>query len=103
MDWPAFDRALRARRRPILERFTDFLRIDTVSQHPARVRAGAQWLAAAMAARGLDARVLETDGNPVVLGARLVPGATRTVLVYCHFDTKPELSPAYGVMKPPAL
>ena len=89
VDWPAFDLALRARRRPILERFTEFLRVDTVSQQPERVRAGAGWLADAMHARGFDARVLETGGNPVVLGTRLVPGATRTLLLYCHFDTKP--------------
>ena len=89
MDWPAFDRELRTRRREILERFTECLRVDTVSQQPERVRAGAAWLAGAMHARGLEARVLETPGNPVVLGTRMVRGATRTLLIYCHFDTKP--------------
>jgi len=41
VDWPALDHALRARRRGILERFVECLRVDTVSQQPARVRAGA--------------------------------------------------------------
>jgi acetylornithine deacetylase/succinyl-diaminopimelate desuccinylase-like protein len=98
VDWPAFDLALRVRRREILDRFIECLRIDTVSQQPARVRAGATWLARAMESRGLEARVLETAGNPVVLGERRVPGAARTLLVYCHFDTKP--APPVGWLQP---
>ena len=42
--------------------------------------------------------MLETGGNPVVLGTRLVPGATRTLLIYCHFDTKP--APPAGWLQP---
>jgi len=63
MDWPAFDLALRARRRPILRRFTEFLRVDTVSQQPERVRAGANWLAGAMQARDVNAQVLELPND----------------------------------------
>jgi acetylornithine deacetylase/succinyl-diaminopimelate desuccinylase-like protein len=98
VDWPAFDRALRVRRRPILERFVECLRVATVSQQPERVRAGAVWLARAMERVGLQARVLETGGNPVVLGERRVPGASRTLLIYCHFDTKP--APPTGWLQP---
>jgi acetylornithine deacetylase/succinyl-diaminopimelate desuccinylase-like protein len=98
VDWSQFDRALRERRRPILERFVECLRVDTVSQQPERVRAGAVWLARAMERVGLSARVLETSGNPVVLGERRVSGATRTVLIYCHFDTKP--APPAGWRQP---
>ena len=89
MDWPAFDQELRTRRRRILEGFVECLRVDTVSQQPARVRAGAEWLARAMERAGLEARVLPTSGNPVVFGERRVPGASRSLLIYCHFDTKP--------------
>src|SRR5437899_12808252 len=42
-----------------------------------------------MRQRGLATRVLETAGAPAVFGERKVPGATRTVLIYCHYDTKP--------------
>lgn len=97
-DWTAFDKLLASRRRSIVEGFCDFLRHNSVSQEPAKVRVTGEWLAAAMRARGLDGRVLETGGNPAVFGERRVPGATRTVLIYCHYDTKP--IPARGWLQP---
>jgi acetylornithine deacetylase/succinyl-diaminopimelate desuccinylase-like protein len=42
--------------------------------------------------------VLETGSNPVVFGERRAPGAARTLLVYCHFDTKP--APPAGWLQP---
>ena len=86
---PEFDRLLASRRRAIVEAFVPFLRSCSVSQQPDKVRATAEWLAAEMRARGLDGRVLETGGNPAVFGERRVTGAKRTVLLYCHYDTKP--------------
>jgi acetylornithine deacetylase/succinyl-diaminopimelate desuccinylase-like protein len=87
-----------ARRRGVLRRLIDFLRVDTVSQEPERVRRGAVWLARRMADRGLETRILEGEGNPAVFGQRRVPGARRTLLVYCHYDTKP--APAAGWAQP---
>lgn len=89
INWTRFDRALASRRRVIVEGFGQFLRLNSVSQEPAKVRAAGEWLAAAMRARGLAGRLLETGGNPAIFGERRVPGATRTVLIYCHYDTKP--------------
>jgi acetylornithine deacetylase/succinyl-diaminopimelate desuccinylase-like protein len=100
-DWTAFDRLLAARHRIIVEGFVDFLRSNSVSQEPARVRTTGEWLAAQLRARGLDGRVLETGGNPAVYGERRVAGAARTVLVYCHYDTKP--IPAKGWLQPDPL
>jgi len=97
-DWPLFDRLLRSRRRAIVESFADFLRLNSVSQEPDKVRSTGEWLAAAMRARGLGGRVLETGGNPAVFGERRVPGASRTVLIYCHYDTKP--IPLKGWLQP---
>src|SRR5262245_7196081 len=97
-DWTAFDRLLASRRRAIVEGFVEFLRLNSVSQEPERVRATGEWLAAALRARGLGVRVLETGGNPAVFGERMVPGATRTVLIYCHYDTKP--IPPKGWLQP---
>jgi len=97
-DWATFDRRLAARRRTIVESFVEFLRLESVSQEPAKVRVTGDWLAAALRARNLDGRVLETGGNPAVFGERRVPGATRTVLLYCHYDTKP--IPLNGWLQP---
>ena len=69
-----------------------------MSQAPAKVRVTGEWLAGGLRARGLDGRVLETGGNPAVFGERRVPGATRTVLIYCHYDTKP--IPPRGWLQP---
>jgi acetylornithine deacetylase/succinyl-diaminopimelate desuccinylase-like protein len=88
-DWPRFDATLRARRRQIVDGFVPFLELDTVSQQPDRVRAGAAWLLQAMKASGLEARIIETGGNPAVFGHRPLPGAARTLLIYCHYDVKP--------------
>lgn len=100
-DWTAFDRLLTSRRRAVVEGFVDFLRLNSVSQQPERVRATGEWLADRMRARGLAGRILETGGNPVVFGERRVAGATRTVLVYCHYDTKP--IPPRGWLQPDPL
>src|SRR5262245_63487017 len=89
IDWTAFDRLVMSRRRPIVESFVDSLRHNAVSQEPDKVRATGKWLAAVMRAHGLEGRLLETGGNPAVFGERRVPGASRTVLIYCHYDTKP--------------
>jgi acetylornithine deacetylase/succinyl-diaminopimelate desuccinylase-like protein len=97
-DWTDFERLLASRRRALVDSFVEFLRMESVSQEPAKVRATGEWLAAAMRARGLDGRVMETGGNPAVFGERRVPGATRTVLIYCHYDTKP--IPLAGWLQP---
>jgi acetylornithine deacetylase/succinyl-diaminopimelate desuccinylase-like protein len=97
-DWPSLLRAIEARHRSIMEGLAEFVRHDTVTQNPDGVRSGALWLAEAMRARGLAAEVLETGGNPAVYGALPLPGARRTVLLYCHYDTKP--APPTGWLQP---
>jgi acetylornithine deacetylase/succinyl-diaminopimelate desuccinylase-like protein len=100
-DWTAFDRALASRRRAIVDGVIDFVRLNSVSQEPDNVRRAGEWLATVMRARGLAPRVMETGGNPAVFGERRVPGATRTVLFYCHYDTKP--IPLAGWLQPDPL
>src|SRR5499426_2902501 len=100
-DWATFDRTLTTKRQDIVSGFLELLRRNTVSQNPEGVRAGGEWLAAHMRRRDIEARVLETGGGPAVFGERRVPGAARTVLIYCHYDTKP--IPAAGWFQPDPL
>ena len=97
-DWDGLARAIAARHRPIMHGLAEFLRHDTVTQNPDGVRLGAAWLVEAMRARGLTGEVMETGGNPAVYGALPLPGARRTVLIYCHYDTKP--APPAGWRQP---
>ena len=89
-DWAAFDRHIASRRRAIVEGFVEFVRLNSVSQDPAegpRHRSSG-WPPRCGRVASTDA-CFETGGNPVVFGERRVPGATRTVLLYGHYDTKP--------------
>jgi acetylornithine deacetylase/succinyl-diaminopimelate desuccinylase-like protein len=82
-----------------LEGLKELLRIPSVStqpQHKADVLRCAQWLAARLAAAGMEAKVVPTRGHPVVLGRTPAedsagrPAARRpTVLVYGHYDVQP--------------
>jgi acetylornithine deacetylase/succinyl-diaminopimelate desuccinylase-like protein len=100
-DGDGLDRLVAAQRQRIAGGLIDFLRLNTVSQEPESVRAGGRWLLEAMRARGLEARMIETAGNPALFGERRVPGAPRTVLIYCHYDTKP--IPLAGWLQPSPL
>lgn len=97
-DWGAFQGVVRTRHRPIMEGLAEFLGVDTVTQNPSGVRAGAAWLLRAMQAGGVAAQVMETGGNPVVFGALPRAGAGRTLLIYCHYDVKP--APLAGWLQP---
>ena len=71
----------------------DFLRIPSVSaqsDHKKDVRHCAEWLRSAMADVGLDARIIDTAGHPVVLGEWRNAGPNaKTVLIYGHYDVQP--------------
>ena len=76
----------------IREELFDFLRIPSVSaksDHDDDVRKAAEWLCNSIEKAGLEAKVYDTPGHPVVIGEwRGAPGAP-TVLVYGHYDVQP--------------
>jgi acetylornithine deacetylase/succinyl-diaminopimelate desuccinylase-like protein len=67
----------------------DLLAIPNVAADRAGIRRNAEHLRGLLEKRGFSAELLETAGNPLVYGERRVPGATRTLLVYCHYDGQP--------------
>jgi acetylornithine deacetylase/succinyl-diaminopimelate desuccinylase-like protein len=64
-----------ARQQAIVRELVELLAIPNVAADRANVRRNAQ--------------LLETDGNPLVFAELRVPGATRTVLFYAHYDGQP--------------
>jgi len=75
-----------------LDELKAWIAIPSVSadpDHRGDVRACCERLVERMRGIGLDARLLETDGNPIAFGEWLgAPGAP-TVLIYGHYDVQP--------------
>jgi len=79
----------RAHERRILDELLELLAIPNVAADRDGIRANADWLLDAMRARGMSARLIETEGSPYVFGELRAEGATRTLLFYCHYDGQP--------------
>ena len=76
-----------------LHELEDYLRIPSISTDPAydpEVRRCAEWLLERMRQAGLDARLIETEGKPLVYGEWTRAGSDRpTILFYGHYDVQP--------------
>jgi acetylornithine deacetylase/succinyl-diaminopimelate desuccinylase-like protein len=67
----------------------EYVSIPSVSRDsdPATMRRAAEWVAAQLGfANGL---MVETDGNPIVLGEVKVADGAPTILIYGHYDVQP--------------
>ncbi len=73
----------------VVRELVEVLSIPNVAADRPNIRKNAEWLRAALARRGFAGEVLETVGNPLVYGELKVPGATRTLLFYAHYDGQP--------------
>jgi acetylornithine deacetylase/succinyl-diaminopimelate desuccinylase-like protein len=74
----------------ILDRYTAFLALPNVASDAAGIERNAAFLEAELARRGVSTRRLLASGAPpAVFGELRVPGATRTVLFYAHYDGQP--------------
>jgi acetylornithine deacetylase/succinyl-diaminopimelate desuccinylase-like protein len=73
----------------LVSSLAELLRIPNVAADRENIRKNAVWLRDQLARRGLAAEILETTGNPLVYGELRVPGATRTILFYEHYDGQP--------------
>ena len=84
-------REYRERHEPaILRELADLLALPNVARDSAAIRRNAEHLVRMLEQRGIDARTLENDGHPpAVFGELRVPGATRTVVFYAHYDGQP--------------
>src|SRR6266581_1390024 len=73
----------------ILGEFVSLLSIPNVASDKANIRKNAEQLRQMLARRGFAAEILETDVNPMVYGELRIPGASRTILWYAHYDGQP--------------
>src|SRR5215471_3123102 len=78
-----------AHRQAVLDELIALLSIPNVASDKPNIRRNAEHIRDLLAKRGIAAEILETTGNPLVFGSLQVPGATRTLLFYCHYDGQP--------------
>ena len=76
-----------------LQELEAFLRFPSVSTDPERredVRETAEFVAEQMGrSKMTEARLIETEGHPIVYGERIEDPAKPTVLIYGHYDVQP--------------
>ena len=74
----------------ILREFTALLSLPNVASDSVNIRRNAAQLMEMLRRRGATTQLLEVPGAPpAVYGALTVPGATRTVVLYAHYDGQP--------------
>ncbi len=73
----------------IISEFVELLSIPNVSSDSVNVRKNAEFIREMMERRGIQVRIMETRGNPIVYGELKSPGATRTLMFYVHYDGQP--------------
>jgi acetylornithine deacetylase/succinyl-diaminopimelate desuccinylase-like protein len=73
----------------IMRELVEFLAIPNVASDTANIRRNAEHLLGLMRKRGIESRLLEGNGPPVVFGELKTAGATQTVCLYAHYDGQP--------------
>jgi acetylornithine deacetylase/succinyl-diaminopimelate desuccinylase-like protein len=78
-----------ANQEPVQRELMELLAIPNVAADRPNIRRNAEHLRGMLQKRGFTAEILETAGNPLVYGELKSPGATRTLLLYSHYDGQP--------------
>src|SRR5713226_995969 len=82
----------RSHEREILREFVSLLSIPNVASDRENIRRNAAFIVEMMKQRGLESQLLESktpDVPPAVYGEWRTPGATRTIILYAHYDGQP--------------
>lgn len=75
----------------ILNDFRDFLAIRNTAARPDDQQKNADWIVDYIDKRGFTSQIVRAGGAPYVIAEKMVPGATKTVLFYVHFDGQPTI------------
>src|SRR5687767_6441066 len=74
----------------VLRELITLLAIPNLARDSVSIRRNADTLVAMLQRRGVSARRLETAGSPpAVYGELRAPGASRTIVMYAHYDGQP--------------
>lgn len=73
----------------ILSDFRHFLSLPNIAVNKQDMMANAQWIEAYIGRRGFTSETVTASGAPYVIAERKQPGATKTLLIYAHFDGQP--------------
>src|SRR6202162_3581080 len=86
--------------RAIMDEFVALLAIPNIASDHANIQRNAEAIAQMMEKRGIAAKLVSVPGgNPIVFGEINTPGATRTIVLYAHYDGQP-LDPKEWVTPP---
>ena len=87
------DKYVKTHEKRFLDELFELIRIPSVSSLPEHkpdmYRAAEKWKEILLAAGADKAEVMETDGNPVTYGEKIIDKKAPTVLVYAHMDVMP--------------
>src|SRR3984885_13766286 len=76
--------------RAIIDEYIQLLSIPNIATDQVNIRRNADLIVSMLKKRGVDTKLVEApDVNPVVFGEIRVPGATRTIVFYAHYDGQP--------------
>lgn len=79
-----------ANEQQIVDEFATLLRIPNVASDKSNIRKNAEHISGLLSDVGMRVELLELEGsNPVVFGERKVAGATKTIMIYVHYDGQP--------------
>jgi acetylornithine deacetylase/succinyl-diaminopimelate desuccinylase-like protein len=78
-----------AHQQPLIQEFLTLVAIPDLHTDLPNIRRNAEQLRLMLDKRHMNPEIWETPSAPVVFGERIVPGATRTILFYIHFDGQP--------------
>lgn len=75
---------------PIIDEYLKFVAIPDETNDSANIKLNAAYIAGMLARRGVNAELLTpATGNPAVFAEVKVPGATKTISFYAHYDGQP--------------
>lgn len=74
----------------IVDQFAELLAIPNVAADKTNIRKNANHIAQLLKDAGMKVELLELEGsNPVVFAERISPGASKTLMIYIHYDGQP--------------